>query len=124
MRDPRTLDVQSPAKDAEMTTSSERATHKVPGRLEQLTESMLLSSRYMVWSAVIAAILASLTLFFFATVDIGSVLKDAPGYMDFGLSQQARAKLHDTAVSKIVDAVDGFLVATFMLIFGLGVYEL
>ena len=45
-------------------------------------------------------------------------------YADSSLSAEARKALHDGTVSHIVEVVDGYLLATVMLIFSLGLYEL
>jgi uncharacterized membrane protein YqhA len=45
-------------------------------------------------------------------------------YADASLTDEARKALHDSTVSHIVEVVDGYLLATVMLIFSLGLYEL
>jgi uncharacterized membrane protein YqhA len=45
-------------------------------------------------------------------------------YADADLTNEARKALHDSTVTHIVEVVDGYLLATVMLIFSLGLYEL
>lgn len=45
-------------------------------------------------------------------------------YADPDLTAVARKALHDEAITHIVEVVDGYLLATVMLIFPLGMYEL
>jgi uncharacterized membrane protein YqhA len=45
-------------------------------------------------------------------------------YADSSMADEARKALHDSTVSHIVEVVDGYLLATVLLIFSLGLYEL
>lgn len=78
----------------------------------------------MVLTAVIGSLLAGIAIFFMATVDVVYLFKHAMHYADTGLTAEARKVLHDNTVSHIVEVVDGYLLATVMLIFSLGLYEL
>src|SRR3990167_7542171 len=92
--------------------------------LEKLFEGALWNSRFMILTAVIGSLLAGVAIFYMATVDVVSLFGHALHYADFSLTAEARKALHDSTVSHIVEVVDGYLLATVMLIFSLGLYEL
>ncbi len=94
------------------------------GFLEKLFEGVLWNSRFVILSAVIGSLLAGFAIFYMATVDVVYLFGHAMHYADSGLSTEARKALHDSTVSHIVEVVDGYLLATVMLIFSLGMYEL
>ncbi|MBA3024646.1 MAG: YqhA family protein [Gammaproteobacteria bacterium] len=92
--------------------------------IEQLFEGVLWNSRFVVLTAVIGSLLAGFAIFYMATVDVIYLFQHALHYADSSLSEEARKALHDSTVSHIVEVVDGYLLATVMLIFSLGLYEL
>lgn len=92
--------------------------------LERLFEGALWNSRFMVLTAVVGSLLAGVAIFYMATVDVFNLFSHALHYADSTLTVEARKALHDSTVSHIVEVVDGYLLATVMLIFSLGMYEL
>ncbi len=94
------------------------------GFLEKLFEGALWNSRFMILTAVVGSLLAGIAIFYMATVDVVSLFNHALHYADSSLTPEARKALHDATVSHIVEVVDGYLLATVMLIFSLGLYEL
>lgn len=92
--------------------------------LEKLFEGALWNSRFVIFAAVIGSLIAGFVIFYMATVDVMLLLQHALHYADSSLSDEARKALHDGTVSHIVEVVDGYLLATVMLIFSLGLYEL
>ncbi len=92
--------------------------------LEKLFESVLWNSRFVILTAVIGSLLAGFAIFYMATVDVVNLFGHALHYADSDLTAEARKALHDSTVSHIVEVVDGYLLATVMLIFSLGLYEL
>ena len=92
--------------------------------LERLFEGALWNSRFMVLTAVVGSLLAGVAIFYMATVDVFNLFSHALHYADSTLTAEARKALHDSTVSHIVEVVDGYLLATVMLIFSLGMYEL
>lgn len=92
--------------------------------LEKLFEGTLWNSRFVVLSAVIGSLLAGFAIFYMATVDVIFLFQHALHYADSSMTDEARKALHDSTVSHIVEVVDGYLLATVMLIFSLGLYEL
>ncbi len=94
------------------------------GFLEKLFEGALWNSRFMILTAVVGSLLAGIAIFYMATVDVVNLFNHALHYADSSLTPEARKALHDATVSHIVEVVDGYLLATVMLIFSLGLYEL
>lgn len=92
--------------------------------LEFLFEGSLWNSRFVILSAVIGSLLAGFAIFYMATVDVVYLVSHIMHYADAEMPEEARKLLHDSTVSHIVEVVDGYLLATVMLIFSLGLYEL
>jgi len=92
--------------------------------LETIFEGVLWNSRFVIITAVIGSLLAGFAIFYMATVDVANLFMHALHYADSGLTNEARKALHDSTVTHIVEVVDGYLLATVMLIFSLGLYEL
>lgn len=90
--------------------------------LEKYFEKTLWSSRLMVLSAVISSLLLSFTLFVITAVDVGALVMHIGDYLS--ATTEARKLLKIKMVSHTVGAIDGFLLATILLIFSLGLYEL
>lgn len=92
--------------------------------LERLFEGALWNSRFVIILAVVGSLLAGFAIFYMATVDVVYLVSHALNYADSSMTDEARKALHDSTVSHIVEVVDGYLLATVMLIFSLGLYEL
>ena len=92
--------------------------------LEALFEAALWRSRYMVVVAVIASMAAGMAVLYMATVDVVYLVAHVLHYADMSLAADARKVIHDETITHVVEVVDGYLLATFMLIFSLGLYEL
>jgi uncharacterized membrane protein YqhA len=92
--------------------------------LERWFEGGLWNSRFVIFSAVIGSLFSGFVIFYMATVDVFLLMQHALHYADSNLTDEARKALHDGTVSHIVEVVDGYLLATVMLIFSLGLYEL
>jgi len=92
--------------------------------LEKIFEGMLWNSRFAVLAAVVGSLLAGIAIFAMATVDVVYLVIHALHYADPAMTDVARKALHDGTVSHIVEVVDGYLLATVLLIFSLGLYEL
>ncbi|NIC07089.1 YqhA family protein [Billgrantia bachuensis] len=90
------------------------------GSWERRFERLLWSSRFLVLLAVIPSLAAALALFIIGTMDILKLVLATAGYYLVG----AGPDIHDTVVPSVVMAVDIYLVAIVLLIFGLGVYRL
>jgi uncharacterized membrane protein YqhA len=92
--------------------------------LETIFEGTLWSSRFIILSAVLGSLFASFAIFYMATVDVALLVQHMLHYADPAMTAEARKTLHDGTVSHIVEVVDGYLLATVLLIFSLGLYEL
>jgi uncharacterized membrane protein YqhA len=75
-------------------------------------------------TAVLGSLFASFAIFFMATVDVFYLVQHVVHYADAEMTEVARKSLHDVTVAHIVEVIDGYLLATVMLIFSLGLYEL
>ncbi len=93
-------------------------------RLEVLFEGMLWHSRLVVLAAVIASLLSSLAIFYVATVDAWYMIAHLADYASPLLSEEARNAIHSRTIASVVEIIDGYLLATVLLIFSLGLYEL
>lgn len=87
-------------------------------------EKALWESRLVVYTAVVASLLTSFAMFYVATVDAFYMLSHLYEYASPGLSIEARSELRSSTVTHVVEIVDGYLLATVLLIFALGLYEL
>ena len=101
--------------------------------VERIFESALWNSRFVVLIAVFASLASSFAMFFLTAVDVITLISHVGGYWQAGdctaamLEQKdvlCRASLRETTITHVVEVVDGFLLATVLLIFALGLYEL
>jgi len=84
----------------------------------------LWNSRFVVMLAVIGSVAAALALFWITSVDVFYSVSHVLGYADAAISEEVRRGVRDSAVTHVVELVDGYLLAAVMLIFALGLYEL
>jgi len=89
--------------------------------MKALFENALWSSRYVVMLAIVSSITGMLLLFLLSAADMAHLAID---YIEMTLGGKAYPDFHTRAVSHIITAVDDFLLATVLLIFALGLYEL
>jgi len=91
---------------------------------ERWFESFLWESRLVVLSAVLSSLLAAFAMFFMASVDAFYMLTHLFEYASPQLTEEGRVELRASTVTHVVEIVDGYLLATVLLIFSLGLYEL
>ena len=89
--------------------------------LEKIFETGLWSSRFITLLAVVFGVLGAILLFVVASVDIFNVCVSAYKYYFLGVHAE---DFHTFVVSKIIGAVDLYLIGVVLLIFGFGIYEL
>ncbi len=89
--------------------------------LERIFESILWNSRFVVVLAVIASLIGMLLLFFMAFEGMAHL---AWQFIEMSFMGVPHPDFHTEAVGQIISAVDDFLLATVLLIFALGLYEL
>ncbi len=87
---------------------------------ERRIEAALWNSRFLVLLAIVPSLLGSLALFVVGTLDILKVVGDVIRYYLIGSDQN----IHENLVPDIIIAVDIYLIAIVLLIFGLGIYRL
>jgi uncharacterized membrane protein YqhA len=89
--------------------------------IEQLFESFLWNTRFFVLLAVIFSMVGGMALFIVASVDVyGVVAKILHTYVN----HLHPDKFHELIVGGLIGAVDLYLMAVVMFIFGFGLYEL
>lgn len=94
--------------------------HPKAGSTERRFESVLWSSRLLVMLAVVPSLIGATVLFIIGTVDIFKVVLDTLTYY----FSDSVTDIHDTVVPDVIIAVDIYLIAIVLLIFGSGVYRL
>lgn len=99
---------------------AESATQRKTGLMEQFFEKVLWQSRFLVLLAVIPSIIGAVVLFVIGGMDIFKVVGGTWGYM----AGSNPVDIHETVVTDIIGAVDIYLIAIVLLIFGLGTYKL
>lgn len=92
--------------------------------IESMFESFLWNSRLMVIAAVLASLAAAVAVLYMASVDAWIMISHLGEYISPELTTEDRAKLRADTVTHVVEIIDGYLLATVLLIFALGLYEL
>jgi uncharacterized membrane protein YqhA len=87
--------------------------------LESWFERLLWASRFVVLVAVASSLVLSFAMFYVASADVVHILVPLMHYAGGG-QEQLRAQI----VSHVVETVDGYLLASILLIFAFGLYEL
>ena len=89
--------------------------------LEKFFENAMWKTRLFVLLPVVFGLIGAIILFIIASVDIFEVLVYT---LDVYLNGLHPENFHEEIVSKIIGAVDLYLIAVVMLIFAFGLYEL
>lgn len=92
--------------------------------LERSFENLLWQSRLVVLAGVVVSLFSAVALIYLATVDAFYMITHLVDYASPALNTDQRMVLRRDTVTHVVEIVDGYLLATFLLIFGLGLYEL
>lgn len=87
-------------------------------------ETALWNSRYIVLVPVIACVLLALLLVVLVTSEAIQLPSHLWAFIDASLQGEARAKIYSDGVANIAKIIDGYLFATILLIFAMGLYEL
>lgn len=90
-------------------------------KIERIVEKVLWESRLIIFLAVVSSIIASFVLIAIGTHDMYKV---AAQFLGLGGDEKAWEDFHAVAITHIIGAVDSYLIATVLLIFGMGLYEL
>ena len=89
--------------------------------IEHLFESILWNTRFFVLLAVVFSMFGGIALFVVASVDIWGVVSNV---VTTYLEHLHPEKFHEEIVGGLIGAVDLYLMAVVMFIFGFGLYEL
>ena len=89
--------------------------------IEHIFESSLWNTRFFVLLAVLFSMVGGIALFIVASVDVWSVVGNV---VHTYLNHLHPEKFHEQIVGGIIGAVDLYLMAVVMFIFGFGLYEL
>lgn len=96
------------------------------GQIERIFENFLWKSRFIVLTAVLSSLVSAFILFFMATIDVFTLVVKSVRYATGNPVGQPDTYevFHNEVVSHVIGAVDDYLLATVLLIFALGLYEL
>ena len=90
--------------------------------VERVFERLLWNSRLVTLVAVVASLVLALIMFYIATTDVMFLIREVTHYA--ALPTGPRDRLHASIVAHVAEIVDGYLFATILIIFALGIYEL
>ena len=90
----------------------------------KMFETLLWNSRFSVLTAVIASLIVSFAMFYIASVDAYLMISHLGEYLSPDLVGEDRTDFRTEIVTHVVEIIDGYLLATVLLIFSLGLYEL
>ena len=93
-------------------------------RIEKWMEGGLWYSRLVVLSAVVASLFTAFAVFYMASVDAYYLVTHLMHYASAAQDPAGREVLRAESIRHVVEIVDGYLLATVLLIFSLGLYEL
>lgn len=92
---------------------------------ERVFEAALWRSRFIVILAVVASLASAVMLFLWATADVARLALKTASYVTAGPhATDEYDEFHSLVVGHVISAVDDYLLATVLLIFSLGLYEL
>jgi len=89
--------------------------------IEKIFESILWNGRLFILLAVVFGMIGAIALFIIASFDIWDMAKDV---INVYFNHIHPENFHENVVSKIIGAVDLYLIAVVLLIFSFGLYEL
>lgn len=92
--------------------------------IEKVFETLLWNSRFVVIVAVVVSLLTSFAMFYMASVDAFYLVSHLGDYLSADLIGEARKDFRAETITHVVEVIDGYLLATVLLIFSLGLYEL
>jgi uncharacterized membrane protein YqhA len=92
--------------------------------IENVFEGVLWGSRWAMLLAVIFSLILALGVLLVTTIDALNLLGQMLSYLDFSLTDEARSKMRLETIADVVGVIDGYLIASILIIFSLGIYEL
>lgn len=103
--------------------AAEKVAAKTAKTAESVLENFLWRSRFMVLLAVIGSLLAGVAMFVVSSIDVWHLFTEVGHYFSALEPEDAKEVRHHI-VAVVVEIIDGYLLATVLLIFALGLYEL
>ena len=95
---------------------------------EHIAEGLLWNSRFIVIIAVVASILVCLGMYIIATLDVIHLIENIFYYLNHAYEKIGKSEdiegARSVIVGSIVEIIDAYLLATTILIFSFGLYEL
>ncbi len=88
---------------------------------ERVVETFLWQSRWMVFFAAIASVVSALILIIIGTLEVFNVIGEM---FSFAYGNASIDTIYSHTIKNVITAVDIYLIATILLIFGVGLYEL
>lgn len=92
--------------------------------LETFFENFLWNSRLIVIAAVLVSLASAITMLYMSTIDAWIMIIHLGNYASPEITNEARIILRADTIKHVVEIIDGYLLATVLLIFSLGLYEL
>lgn len=92
--------------------------------MQRVFEQGLWLTRLLALVAVVASVAMAVGAFLMATIDVVFLVQSVSAYADFSLGLEDHALVRGRLVAYIVKALDGYLIATLLLVFAFGLYEL
>ena len=78
----------------------------------------------MVLSAVLMSLVSAAAVLYISSIDAWIMVSHLGDYISSEISQDQRVALRAETIKHVVEIIDGYLLATVLLIFALGLYEL
>lgn len=92
--------------------------------IENVFEGVLWGSRWAIILAVVFSLLLALGVLLVTTIDAVHLIGQMLAYFDFSLTEEVRSHMRLETIADVVGIVDGYLIASILIIFSLGIYEL
>ena len=92
--------------------------------IEKLFETALWNSRFVVIVAVLVSLVTAFAMFYMASIDAYYLILHLGDYASSDLTGSVRKAFRAETVTHVVEVIDGYLLATVLLMFSLGLYEL
>ena len=105
------------------TQNDESITAVASKTAESVLENMLWRSRFVVLLAVIGSLVAGVAMFVVSSLDVWHLFNEVMHYFSV-LGQDGASEVRHHIVAAVVEIIDGYLLATVLVIFSLGLYEL
>jgi len=112
-----------PSNDDSIAKAAEKVAAKTAETAESVLENFLWRSRFMVLLAVIGSLLAGVAMFVVSSIDVWHLFAEVGHYFSPGEVDHP-GEIRHNIVAIVVEIIDGYLLATVLLIFALGLYEL